>query len=224
VQGGAAGPVLKIIWNSSAPAPEYRTNRAANRQIPAWVVKVDDQHLLRAIARRDEGAVIELYRRYSGPLFRFALHVTGNVAAAEEAMQETFLTVIREPEIYNPARGAVAAFLFGIARNHIRRASERNRMFISTADFDCANPDDYAANSAREHDLARIRRAVNALPTKYREVVALCDLEGLGYEQAAAILDCPVGTVRSRLHRARALLIERMRPDRAVNRSTRCLA
>lgn len=89
-----------------------------------------------------------------------------------------------------------------------------------------ADPADDLAN-AQEVDA--LRRAVLSLPLRYREVVVLCDLEELSYRDAAVSLDCAVGTVRSRLHRARALLAAKMRvrsaPRKAAAKSvTRCLA
>ena len=187
-------------------------------------MRLDDQQLLRSIARGDEAAFAELYARYSASLFRFALHMSGNSATAEEAMQETFLTIIREPGAYDPKRGAVAAFLFGIVRVHVRRATEKERAFVPSDELESRSTHDSEAAPARDDELAQVRRAVGSLPARYREVVVLCDLEELSYERAAAILQCPVGTVRSRLHRARALLMQRMRPGKSDRRSARCLA
>jgi RNA polymerase sigma-70 factor (ECF subfamily) len=64
---------------------------------------------------------------------------------------------------------------------------------------------------SQEQELQELRAAVLSLPPNYREVVVLCDLEGMDYSQAAATLNCPVGTVRSRLHRARAILSAKLK-------------
>ena len=66
----------------------------------------------------------------------------------------------------------------------------------------------------RREGIEALRRAVQALPRRYREVVVLCDLEELDYAEAAVVLGCPIGTVRSRMHRARALLLEKLNQDR----------
>jgi RNA polymerase sigma-70 factor (ECF subfamily) len=85
-------------------------------------------------------------------------------------------------------------------------------------------------NLSRAETIELVRRAVLALPEKYREVVVLCDLEEMSYADASQILDCAVGTVRSRLHRGRALLIEKLRPAQAeeaamvATKATRCFA
>jgi RNA polymerase sigma-70 factor (ECF subfamily) len=82
------------------------------------------------------------------------------------------------------------------------------------------------ATAARAHDelesletVERVRQAIATLPENYREVVVFCELEEMSYEEAASALDCPVGTVRSRLHRARALLLEKLREPELVRGS-----
>ena len=69
-------------------------------------------------------------------------------------------------------------------------------------------------------NVTRVRQAIGTLPENYREVVVLCELEEMSYEEAATALECPVGTVRSRLHRARAILLEKLRDARPVRRAT----
>jgi len=119
--------------------------------------------------------------------------------------------------------------LFGIARKLVLRNFERaGQRTHSDSAFDGSNaigeevfPRDLAASDNPLADLTRketlegLRRAVLALPRRYREVVILCDLEELDYADAAVALGCPIGTVRSRLHRARALLLEKLTPERS---------
>jgi RNA polymerase sigma-70 factor (ECF subfamily) len=148
---------------------------------------------------------------------------------AEETIQETFLTLIRQPDRFDPARGNLSAFLFGIARNHVLRALERDRRFEPLDAEPAANGANGSSGSAahdraiegedsvgalahleRHERIESVRRAVLSLPTVYREVVVLCDLEQRSYADAAARLECPVGTVRSRLNRARGLLLAKL--------------
>lgn len=114
---------------------------------------------------------------------------------------------------FDPARGTLAGFLSGIARNRVLRILEQRHPGEQPVDFD---PVDGAGhpldNIVRDGTVDQVRRAVLALPLAYREVVILCDLEERPYEESAAILGCPVGTVRSRLHRARKLLLDRLEP------------
>jgi RNA polymerase sigma-70 factor (ECF subfamily) len=159
-----------------------------------------------------------LYRRRQGGLYRFALRMTGNPSVAEEVTQEVFMTLIREANRFDPSRGSLAAFLYGIGRNHILRCLERVRQYAATDDnpweteasgrvAECASEEDPLTGLTRTETIERVRQAVLALPLNYREAVALCELEGMSYADSADALGCAVGTVRSRLHRGRALLL-----------------
>ena len=170
--------------------------------------------LLRRSGEGDEEAFVALYRQFQGGIYRFAWRMTGSREAAEDATQETFLAVARGASGYQPARGPFRAYLFGIARNVVARRLERERTFAPLPE-DVAAVSDPAADLDRRRAIECVRQAVLALPTHYREVVVLCELQGLSYEEVAAAVGCPVGTVRSRLHRARALLGEKLRPGAA---------
>jgi RNA polymerase sigma-70 factor (ECF subfamily) len=202
-----------------------------------------DALLLRRMAGGDEEAFAEVYRRKHPAIYRFALHMSGNPAMAEDVTQEVFMALIRDPKRFDPTRGTLGGFLFGVARNHLRKRWEQDRRLVS---FD-GDPDDlretassgagsqhaaggngngrsaFAAASgwdefASVETVGRVRQAVGTLPENYREVVVLCELQEMSYEEAASALDCPVGTVRSRLHRARAMLVEKLREPHTVRR------
>jgi RNA polymerase sigma-70 factor (ECF subfamily) len=178
----------------------------------------DDQELLRQLAKGNEAAFGACYERYQGLLYRFAWHMSGNRASAEEITQEVFLRLIENPRNYDPAKGPLAGYLFGIARNLIRRQMESSRVALPLEDEllfgDDAEP---AAESQllseldQQEKLECLRKSVLALPEPYREALVLCDLEEMSYPDAAAVLQCPPGTVASRLHRARAMLKMRLR-------------
>jgi RNA polymerase sigma-70 factor (ECF subfamily) len=176
----------------------------------------DDDDLLRSLQAGDEAAFLEFYNRYQGSVYRFALQMSGKTEIAEEVTQDVFMAVMKAAR-YDSNRGSVLAFIYGIARNLVLRCLERERPY-------CAGLDDLGSDYSRQsdqHDLLgeltrkerieNLRKAVLALPSAYREVVVLCDLQELDYAEAAVVLSCAIGTVRSRLHRARALLIEKMR-------------
>jgi RNA polymerase sigma-70 factor (ECF subfamily) len=182
-----------------------------------------DGDLPRRIFAGDEAAFTVLYRRHSGGIYRFALHMSGNPGTAEEVTQEVFMALVREPQRYDPGRGSLPAFLYGIARHHLLRGLERERRFVPLGDAEgdgilpagaisrrVVRADSFDS-LARMEKIERVRQAVLALPAGYREVVVLCDLQEMSYVEAAAALGCAVGTVRSRLHRGRALLLEKFR-------------
>lgn len=181
-----------------------------------------DEELLTRLRRGDEAAFIALYRRRQASLYRFALQMSGAAATAEDITQEVFLTLLRGECGFNPERGTLSGYLFGIARKLALRQMERGRVDVAleTDSEDAAFPelavnDDALADLTHREGIEALRRAVTALPRRYREVVALCDLEELDYADAAAALGCPIGTVRSRLHRARALLLEKLNKERS---------
>ncbi len=174
---------------------------------------LEDQELLRQLNRGNEAAFSTLYERYQGPLYRFALHMSGNMATAEEVTQEVFMLLIGNPKGYEADKGTIGGYLFGIARNLTRRIVERSRLdlpieeeWLDAGDPALASDLDVLAELSNSELLEHLRKAVLALPEQYREVVALCDLEEMSYADAAALLECSPGTVASRLHRARAML------------------
>ena len=180
-----------------------------------------DEDLLLDIHSGDEQAFVSLYRRRQAAIFRFALHMSGSESLAEDITQEVFLTLLRDDCGYDAERGSLSGYLFGIARKLVLRSVERGRSdFVLDADLEIsafpqlAVDDDPLSELTRREGLEALRRAVLALPRRYREVVVLCDLEEVDYADAAAALGCPIGTVRSRLHRARALLLEKLGNDR----------
>jgi RNA polymerase sigma-70 factor, ECF subfamily len=180
-----------------------------------------DDELLLGMHSGDEHAFVTLYRRRQGAIYRFVLHMTGSVALAEDVTQEVFLALIRDGCGYDPERGTLAGYLYGIARKLVLRHAARSRSLVALENEgddgrvpDTAVTADPLAELTRRESIDALRKAVQVLPRVYREVVVLCDLEELDYSQAAEALSCPVGTIRSRLHRARALLLEKLHEDR----------
>jgi RNA polymerase sigma-70 factor (ECF subfamily) len=174
-----------------------------------------DDRLLAAAAAGNAAAFAALFRRRRGEVYRFALHMTGSPAAADDVTQDVFLAVIRDAGKYQPARATVMAWLCGIARNYARRRWDAGQLLAPLPEDSEARPPavaggDPEAELARAQRIEAVRRAVLRLPFKYREVIVLCDLQEMKYEEAAAALGCAVGTVRSRLHRGRALLAEKL--------------
>jgi RNA polymerase sigma-70 factor (ECF subfamily) len=195
-----------------------------------------DSELLQSMMAGDEQALAALYQRRARDIFRFALQMCGSRALADDVTQEVFMVLIREGHTFDAARGSVSAFLMGVARNHVLRRLRRERFYVPI-ESDSANDTTTKTSRTTENpldDLSRtetiesVRKSVLALPERYREVIVLCDLQEMSYLEAAEILGCAVGTVRSRLHRGRALLIEKLRPTKEEDaievKSARCFA
>jgi RNA polymerase sigma-70 factor, ECF subfamily len=188
-----------------------------------------DAELLRLMLAGDEEAFTALYRRRQGGVYRFALQMSGSEATADDVVQETFMVLMRDGGNFDAARGSVSAYLYGIARNHVLRAFDRERALVrfddEAEDFTDAPHEKLVARPDPLGDLTRaesvekLRQAVLALPPHYREVVVFCELHEMSYVEAAEALGCAVGTVRSRLHRARAMLAEKLRGRREETRA-----
>jgi RNA polymerase sigma-70 factor (ECF subfamily) len=175
-----------------------------------------DEQLLARTAEGDAQAFSLLFRRRHGQIYRFALHMTGVAALADDVTQDAFMVLMRDATRYQPGRSGVAAWLCGIARNCARQRLNRDRPFQPLEDEDdsvggeVALQTDPLGDLTRAEGIVRVRKAVLSLPVRYREVVVLCDLQELSYAEAADALACAVGTVRSRLHRARLLLAAKL--------------
>jgi RNA polymerase sigma-70 factor (ECF subfamily) len=220
------------------------------------MIQLDEQpdgELLRRMADGDEPAFRVIYRRCQGPIYRFALHMSGSASIAEDVTQEVFVFLIQEAGRFDASRGTLTGYLFGIGRNLLLRRMEKERAFVPFPDSNAAGRGNghqngsrntggngannghgsngsYGGNGSasgknanlanlstppldivRNEAIDRVRQAVLSLPPNYREAVVLCDLHELSYEEAAKALECAVGTVRSRLHRGRGLLLEKLR-------------
>jgi RNA polymerase sigma-70 factor, ECF subfamily len=180
-----------------------------------------DRDLIQRFRAGDREALTVIYRVHSPAVYRFALHMTGDRMKAADVAQDVFVWLIHHPGDYDPARGELNAFLIGVTRKFLLRQHRIERKWIPFSEaadafeMQSGNP---AADGARDSDAAALREAIAALPLRYREVVVLCDLEEKTYEAAAVALECAVGTVRSRLHRARELLGRKLHAKRELQR------
>lgn len=169
-----------------------------------------DAELLTAAAAGAEPAFVELYRRRRDDVYRFAYALTRSRNGAQDATQEVFLNVLENAGRFDPAKGSVRAWLLGCTRHVVidRLRSDRRWAQESPEPAAACDAEQRVLNEQR---LARLHAAIVRLPFEYREALVLCELAELSYAETAAVLDCPVGTVRSRLHRARALLAAAVR-------------
>ena len=188
-----------------------------------------DEELLRLMLAGDGDAFEALYDRRQVGVYRFALRMSGSAEIAEDVTHDVFIALMRDGRQFDPARGSVASYLYGIARHRTLKRLQRERSFVSLSedweddggalkgpkgpkglDEKLVADADPFADLTRSETIDLVRQAILALPEHYREVVALCSLGELSYEQAASVIGCPVGTVRSRLNRAREILVRKL--------------
>ncbi len=181
--------------------------RVAAGSRPRPTVSAEDPAVLARVADGDAAALADLYERYSGPLFAFLFRLAGDRGTAEEILQDTLLAVWRSAATFRK-RSSVSTWLFGVAR---RQAHNRLRGAPPPQPADPADgANEGAAPGPGPEELAvggdRVQQALARLPLGQREVVVLAYLNDLGHQEIAEILGIPAGTVKSRLHHARATL------------------
>jgi RNA polymerase sigma-70 factor (ECF subfamily) len=196
----------------------------------------DDTDLLRAMrsaSAHSADAFAALYRRHQGPLYRYALLRCGSGATAADVVQEAFMGLLTERFRFDPLRGPLQAFLFGVARNLILKLEEGRQRHVALPALETAQDGDDDAGLDVAPDvpldgggpLARlldseaaeqVRRALAHLAPHYRDVVILYEMHDLSYAEIAGICQVDIGTVRSRLSRGRAALAKRLAGWRAA--------
>ena len=174
-------------------------------------VELSDEVLIAGAAAGRQECWTALYRRYQQKVYRYVLHMSGSAVLAEEATQEAFVALVDRLDRFDAKRGALSSFLIGIARRKLLNLLEDEQGFVEIGDADFASgekpvEDTLAEGIAQE----RLRQAIVTLPGAYREALVLCELEGMDHGEAATVLGCAVGTVKSRVHRAKRMLLERL--------------
>jgi RNA polymerase sigma-70 factor (ECF subfamily) len=190
----------------------------------------DDAEYVAQLVAGNGNALRPLYERHGRALLRFSAAMCRSRQSAEDMVHDTFVELMREPANFDPAQGTVFAYLCGVLRHRISHHFRQQRRWVALDDEGEAATHAHGSIVQEEHGLAEeiarneltaaFRQAMLELPLPHREVIALCDLEELPYSTVASILDCPIGTVRSRLHRARALLTIRLVSLEAVELET----
>lgn len=173
----------------------------------------DEAALLARLNAGDADALALLYRRESGSVYRYALALAGDEAAALDAVQEAFAQLLRGPQAYQAGRGTLGAYLAGMARHQLLsqwRDSRRHVPLDDSLDADeAAEPapaSDARLSLAQRQD--HLWTAIRRLSWPQREALVLVDLQERSYEDAALIAGVSVDVLRTRLHRARQRLAD----------------
>jgi RNA polymerase sigma-70 factor, ECF subfamily len=172
-----------------------------------------DGELIQRAAGGDRSAFEVLYRRYARPVFGFALRRLGDRGRAEDAVQETFASVWRSAGSYKPERGPGAPWLYAVARNAIvDRARARSETPAEIPETAAGEPG--PADRAEQSWVAwRVHRALEELPEREHEVIALAYWSGLSQSEVAEYLGIPIGTVKTRTRSALARLADVLGDD-----------
>ncbi|HEX6739105.1 MAG TPA: sigma-70 family RNA polymerase sigma factor [Vicinamibacteria bacterium] len=176
-----------------------------------------DGDLLQKCREGDQGAWRELVARHTRRVFNLAYRFVGRVDEAEDLTQEIFVKVYQSLGRYRADEGAFTTWLTTVARNQAidnyrRRREERLRRSQDPEVLDHmpSGEEGPLRTLEREERAQLVHRGLKALPPDLREPIVLCDLQGLPYEEAAAVLGIPLGTVKSRINRGRIELAKRL--------------
>jgi RNA polymerase sigma-70 factor (ECF subfamily) len=188
------------------------------------VNETDDLQLLRAIRQGDEAAFQNLYRRHRSGLYSFALLHCGAPDVAADVVQDVFMGLLNDGYRFDPLKGLLANFLYGVARNLVLSHARQNSRWVQTAGEDDEDDGWEAADPAAgplarlldDEAVEHLRRALAVLAPHYRDVVILFELHEKSYQEIAQICQLEIGTVRSRLARGRAALAQALAPYRAI--------
>lgn len=180
-----------------------------------WRPRTEDAEsstLVARVARGDRAALAQLYRREAGPVYRYALALSGNTAWAADATQDAFLAFADKPQAFDPRRGTLGAYLAGAARHALLAQWRQARQHQPLDDGDdVAETGEVVSPEAlmvQAQDTQAFWAALRRLPFGFREALVLVDLQERPYADAARIAGIELNTLRTRLHRARLKLAE----------------
>ncbi len=209
---------MSNVGSSVAFDPAARPAQAFDSRMQPVGSAMDEMRELQLACSGDEAAFTALYRRHQAAVYRFAWLLTGSEAQAADVTQDVFVELLNASNGYDPARGSLAAYLCGMARFRAYRTADKRMQGVD--DFEAllelqgehdapALPSD---RLERSRALQTLYAAIRKLPAPFRDVLILVELQEMSYADAAAIAGIELGTVRSRLSRAKAKLAQMLGP------------
>jgi RNA polymerase sigma-70 factor (ECF subfamily) len=175
-----------------------------------------DEQLLKRASRGDEASFLLLYERHREAVFRFAYRMLGDSAQAEDVTQECFLSLVRRPDAFDESRAKLRTYLLGATRNLSLKSLRRQGQEVGLEEFNEEPRPGLTEEPLRklldEELVYQVSRAVAALPPLQREALVLFEYEEISLKEIAVIVEADVGTVKARLHRARARLKRDLEP------------
>lgn len=198
------------------PKEEYLREKKRKQEISS----LDDEDLIQSFQEGEVFAFDEIVKRYKDPLMNFVYRFLGDAVESEDVVQETFLRVFKNKHAYKRI-AKFSTWIYTIAGNlaktELRKRKKRNIHSISEIGFedkdyeisDESQSPEKKTNTRMYDDI--IQHEIKQLSPKFREVIILRDIQELSYEEISKIIDIPLGTVKSRVNRARLRLQEKLR-------------
>jgi RNA polymerase sigma-70 factor, ECF subfamily len=162
----------------------------------------EDGTLLERVRKGDQGAMAEVFDRYSGAVFSVAFRILKDSGHAEDVMQEIFFQIWRRPDSFVEGRGSLGAWLVVVARNRAIDMLRRRKPSDSVEDVVLASPGNLASEAERDAMVQKVRKAVQNLPPEQRTSMELAFFEGLSHSEIAEKTGDPLGTVKTRIRLA----------------------
>jgi RNA polymerase sigma-70 factor (ECF subfamily) len=181
---------------------------------------ISDKDLFAKVAADDDQAFALFVERYKGRLYNFIVRIIAEKETAEDILQDTFLRVYNQRKNYSPDF-ALSTWVYTIALNLVRSELRKRKLrkYLSL-DFLKEESDVELADNVNPEP-GRLKplmdKAIASLPEEYRTAFILCDIDRLPYNEIAEIMRVPVGTVKSRINRARSMLREKLLPYKELN-------
>jgi RNA polymerase sigma-70 factor (ECF subfamily) len=157
-----------------------------------------------------------IFSEHKDTVYRFAWRMTSSAAVAEDIAQDVFLALFRQPNRFDPSRGTMRAFLLGIARNLTLKLWRDEERWEELGEGEFVTQPTHVERIVRSEIAAAVGNAVRSLPPLQREVLILAEYEDLSLEEIARAVESEIGTVKSRLHRARENLKQMLAPLRSI--------
>jgi RNA polymerase sigma-70 factor, ECF subfamily len=158
-----------------------------------------DLALITAIRSGDQGAMAELYDRYSSIVYAVALRILQDAGAAEDVLQDVFMQLWRNPAAFDASRGNMGAWLAVISRNRAIDSLRRKRPENDIADVVVSVEPDLASEAERSRAMEKVRGALSAMSTEQRTALEMAYFEGLSHSEIAEKTGEPLGTIKTRI-------------------------
>ncbi len=174
---------------------------------------MEEQELMQRVQEGDEMAFTEIVRRYKDRIVNYLWHLTRDYQTAVELSQETFIKVYFKANRYKPV-APVSSWIYTIASNlaksELKRAGKATVVPLDSVSYRYSQPDSASNNPESSALVKTLRKALEALPSRYKIPVILKDIEGFSQEEIAQILGKPLGTIKARISRGREYLKKAM--------------
>ena len=178
--------------------------------------RTTDELLLEKAGAGDPAAFLQVYERHRDAVFRFAYRLSGSVELAEDITHDSFLSLMKKPENFNPSRASLRTYLFSAARNlwlkQLRKVGRESAIDDLEEDKFVAAGREPLRRLLDDELSLQVKEAVSSLPPLQREALVLFEYEGLALGEIANLVGTDVGVVKGRLHRARERLRNKLRP------------